>query len=409
MQGGIYCLQSTNVISLRDNTKAAAAIKYLLGVLNSSAVNYYFRQRFSGNNHIASNQLGQIPIPAPRSEHLDLVNGMVEQMLNLHKRLADEKNEGNRAIIQRQINSTDREIDKLVYELYGLTEEEIKIVESASLASLPNVEENEQHEQEAESHHRPGPGESAARPMAEEIRHAGESGGGSSECTSEAGEPVHGVRESTGEYGAPEEPGESEESALGSTRTFETAEGVLTYTELSERLAVPLIALHDEILNSHPDHLSLTTEWLCQCHKRLAGHLFPDWAGRYRDVNVQVGPHTPPPFYEVPIYTRQFCDDLTERLKHVDRSVEALTPLLAWADWRFQWIHPFRDFNGRIGRVLLAALLYKFGLPHVTTAPDDGDSRRAYLEALRSGDAGDLSVLNELWLSRLVGGLQEGQ
>jgi len=31
--------------------------------------------------------------------------------------------------LQRQIDSTDREIDRLVYELYGLTEEEIRIVE----------------------------------------------------------------------------------------------------------------------------------------------------------------------------------------------------------------------------------------------------------------------------------------
>jgi len=34
--------------------------------------------------------------------------------------------------IQTQINQTDREIDQMVYELYGLTEEEIKIVEEAA-------------------------------------------------------------------------------------------------------------------------------------------------------------------------------------------------------------------------------------------------------------------------------------
>ena len=32
-------------------------------------------------------------------------------------------------MLQRQIDTTDRQIDALVYELYGLTEEEIKIVE----------------------------------------------------------------------------------------------------------------------------------------------------------------------------------------------------------------------------------------------------------------------------------------
>jgi hypothetical protein len=34
-------------------------------------------------------------------------------------------------VIQRQIEATDRQIDELVYELYGLTEEERKIVEEA--------------------------------------------------------------------------------------------------------------------------------------------------------------------------------------------------------------------------------------------------------------------------------------
>ena len=40
---------------------------------------------------------------------------------------AHQPNEGE--MIQRQIQSTDRQIDRLVYDLYGLSEEEIKIVE----------------------------------------------------------------------------------------------------------------------------------------------------------------------------------------------------------------------------------------------------------------------------------------
>ena len=39
------------------------------------------------------------------------------------------KTDHEKNLIQRQIDYTDKEIDKLVYDLYGLTEEEIKIVE----------------------------------------------------------------------------------------------------------------------------------------------------------------------------------------------------------------------------------------------------------------------------------------
>ncbi len=51
---------------------------------------------------------------------------LVERMLLLHKQSARTPQE--KEIIQREIESTDKAIDTLVYELYGLTEEEIKIV-----------------------------------------------------------------------------------------------------------------------------------------------------------------------------------------------------------------------------------------------------------------------------------------
>ena len=54
---------------------------------------------------------------------------MVEQMLALHKQCATAKTGHDKPLIQRQIDATDRQIDRLVYELYGLTEEEIGIVE----------------------------------------------------------------------------------------------------------------------------------------------------------------------------------------------------------------------------------------------------------------------------------------
>jgi hypothetical protein len=54
---------------------------------------------------------------------------LVEQMLALHKQLAEAKTGHEQTMIQRQIDATDRQIDKLVYELYGLTPEEIAIVE----------------------------------------------------------------------------------------------------------------------------------------------------------------------------------------------------------------------------------------------------------------------------------------
>jgi hypothetical protein len=59
----------------------------------------------------------------------DRMVSLVERMLDLHKKLASEGAPHVKTVLQRQIEATDREIDRLVYELYGLTDEEIAIVE----------------------------------------------------------------------------------------------------------------------------------------------------------------------------------------------------------------------------------------------------------------------------------------
>jgi hypothetical protein len=56
---------------------------------------------------------------------------LVERMLKLHKDLPKAKTPHERESIERTIAATDKQIDQLVYELYGLTEEEIRIVEGA--------------------------------------------------------------------------------------------------------------------------------------------------------------------------------------------------------------------------------------------------------------------------------------
>ncbi|MGB7571233.1 MAG: hypothetical protein WBL87_05700 [Methanothrix sp.] len=56
---------------------------------------------------------------------------LVDQMLSLHKQLQEARTPHEQTSLQRQIEATDSQIDALVYELYGLTEEEIRIVEGA--------------------------------------------------------------------------------------------------------------------------------------------------------------------------------------------------------------------------------------------------------------------------------------
>ncbi len=51
-------------------------------------------------------------------------------MLDLQKRLAQAKSQDDKVRLQRQIDAADREVDRLICDLYELTEKEIKIAET---------------------------------------------------------------------------------------------------------------------------------------------------------------------------------------------------------------------------------------------------------------------------------------
>ena len=57
---------------------------------------------------------------------------LVDRMLALHKQLQEARTPHDETALQRQIEVTDRQIDGLVYELYGLTEDDIGIVEGST-------------------------------------------------------------------------------------------------------------------------------------------------------------------------------------------------------------------------------------------------------------------------------------
>ena len=67
--------------------------------------------------------------PADRERH-DRMVSLVEEMLTLHRRLTTVRAAHEQENLKRQIAATDHLIDRLVYDLYNLTAEEILIVEN---------------------------------------------------------------------------------------------------------------------------------------------------------------------------------------------------------------------------------------------------------------------------------------
>ena len=89
---------------------------------------FYYRTTFP-TLHVQNEELASLPLPKLFPSAHDRIVTLVEQMLTLHRQLAAARAPQDRTALERQIAATDTEIDRLVYQLYGLTDDEIKIVE----------------------------------------------------------------------------------------------------------------------------------------------------------------------------------------------------------------------------------------------------------------------------------------
>jgi type I restriction-modification system DNA methylase subunit len=115
--------------------------KYLLGLLNSSLLRFFIHNNctdLQGDSYNFSGVfVSRTPIrtidfnnPSEKAVHDKLVS-LVERMLHLHKKKATLPPSSEREKIEREITVTDDKIDEVVYGLYGITEEEKKIIEGS--------------------------------------------------------------------------------------------------------------------------------------------------------------------------------------------------------------------------------------------------------------------------------------
>jgi hypothetical protein len=110
----------------------------VLGLINCRLISYlYIKQVTQATKddfpQVTIRDILALPFPAMTSKvHYNQLIKLVEQILDMHKQLQKTKTPHEKESLQRQIVAVDREIDQLVYQLYGLTDNEIKIVEAAN-------------------------------------------------------------------------------------------------------------------------------------------------------------------------------------------------------------------------------------------------------------------------------------
>ena len=136
----MYALRSVFIVSLIEQSYS---LKYILGLINSTLLTFFAKatniiifqegkqpqMRVSGLEKLPIRAIN-FSVAAEKAQHDKMVE-LVQQMLDLRAQRAAAALPQARTLLERQIAATDQQIDRLVYALYGLTDEEIKIVEGA--------------------------------------------------------------------------------------------------------------------------------------------------------------------------------------------------------------------------------------------------------------------------------------
>ncbi len=134
----------------------------------------------------------------------------------------------------------------------------------------------------------------------------------------------------------------------------------------------------------------LSEALLLQWHYTLFAETKSDIAGKYREYLVRVGAYRAPDWQDVPALMKKLL-----YFYHAQKKTRHPLLLAAQMHYEFEKIHPFGDGNGRVGRLLIAYILYKNNFPLIFI---EVKKRKAYYHALEKERIGFVQYFLRLYL-----------
>jgi Fic family protein len=124
----------------------------------------------------------------------------------------------------------------------------------------------------------------------------------------------------------------------------------------------------------------LNTEFIKELHKIILKNIDDYQAGVYRKTNVRIlgAVHIPPDATKI----ERLMDEFLEWY-YSNKHTMSVPELAAWVQYKFVWIHPFIDGNGRTARLLMNLVLLQNGYPPAVILNLD---RQKYYRVLRQAD-----------------------
>lgn len=161
--------------------------------------------------------------------------------------------------------------------------------------------------------------------------------------------------------------------------------GITCKAELEHIEEVHFERLIEEAMGRFDSDHRFTVDDLLWLHKFWLDGVFP-WAGCYRSVNIGKGGFMFAAAAHVPELMRQFENQQLARLTPCQfTSIRDVAAALAEVHVELVLIHPFREGNGRIARLLSVLMSLQAGLPPLDFSEIKGEKREEYFSAVQAG------------------------
>lgn len=156
-------------------------------------------------------------------------------------------------------------------------------------------------------------------------------------------------------------------------------------SEMDRLEAIALKQTEDVLFRKYGPSHRFTAKDICKMHELWLSKIY-FWAGQYRRVNISKGDFPFAAAAQIPQLMEKFeKEQLTKCTPCNFKDKDEIIKALAEVQVEFILIHPFREGNGRVARLIATLMVLQAGLPLLDFSIIKRNKRNKYFAAVRAG------------------------
>lgn len=174
--------------------------------------------------------------------------------------------------------------------------------------------------------------------------------------------------------------------------------GIVRARDMAEAESEALEIAQEAALERYGPRYRFSAKDVCELHRLWLGPIYP-WAGEYRTINIGKGGFQ---FAHAPLIPKLMTELERGPLRRLTPCRQAdkasVAGALAEVHAELILVHPFRDGNGRLARLLALLMALQADLPPLDFSPFARRGKRAYIAAIHAAMGKDYAPLRRLFL-----------